>query len=369
MKEKILNFLASGPISFHDFMEIALYDPQGGFYSRGQKQFGKDGAFITSHYHGKWLGSIIANQIKVIFNKMLNPDNFKIVEYGSGEGLLANDILETLKIDGDSRSYILIEKSRHLAKKSQDLLYKFKDQISFLKDPPDFFQGVVLAHEFLDALPFHILQKTDNGFREKYITLDSDKLKYELGPVSKSELIEYAEEINPYLELGQTFEVCLDAKTWIELISRKLEKGAVLIFDYGFSNEVIFDRTRFSGTARSFRKHIVSKVNLQDVGESDITADVNFSFIVKTAEKLGLTLNGFTDQTHFCIGGGISDLIEKENKFNPESNHKGVMGIMDPTGLGSGIKVLLLTKGVDLKNLEAFSMKPDDRVSLNTLKN
>ena len=369
MKEKILKILESGPMTFHDFMEIALYDPQGGFYSRRQKQFGKDGAFITSHYHGKWLGSIIANQIKIIFNKMLNPDNFKIVEYGSGEGLLANDILEALNADEDSLNYISIEKSDHLAKKSQDLLYKFKDQISFSKEPPDFFQGVVLAHEFLDALPFHILQKTDNGFREKYIVLDPNKLKYELGPVSKSELIKYAEEINPYLESGQTFEVCLDAKKWIELISRKLEKGAVLIFDYGFSNEVIFDQTRFSGTARSFKKHIVSKVNLQNVGESDITADVNFSFIVKTAEKLGFTLNGFTDQTHFCIGGGISDLIEKENKLNPESNHKGVMGIMDPTGLGSGIKVLLLTKGVDLKNLASFSMKPDDRASFNTLKN
>ena len=63
------------------------------------------------------------------------------------------------------------------------------------------------------------------------------------------------------------------------------------------------------------------------------------------------------------------DVIEKEKKFESAINNSGVMGIMDPTGLGSGIKVLLLTKGIDLKGLEAFSMKPDDRTSFNTLKN
>ncbi len=114
---------------------------------------------------------------------------------------------------------------------------------------------------------------------------------------------------------------------------------------------------------------MVSEVSLENVGKSDITADVNFSFIVKNAEKLGFTLNGFTDQSHFCIGGGITDLIEKESKSEPDINDKGVMGILDPTGLGSGIKVMLLTKGIDLKDLQAFSMKPDDRTSFNTLKN
>ncbi|MFL2931640.1 MAG: class I SAM-dependent methyltransferase [bacterium] len=368
MNEKILSKLSLGPLSFYDFMEIALYDVQDGFYSKDQKQFGKDGAFITSHYHGKWLGSIIAGQIKIIFEKMMNPDHFKIVEYGPGEGLLAFDILETFEKKKELFDYILIEKSKNLTRKSRDLLSKFKKQISFLKYPPDSFQGIILAHEFLDAIPFHVLQKTENGYKEKYITLKSGKLKYELGPVSKTELIEYTKEIDQYIDLGQTFEVCLDTQAWIELINKKMKKGAILIFDYGFSNEVIFDQTRFSGTARSFRKHIVSEVDLENIGEADITADVNFSYIVKTAEKLGFTLNGFTDQTHFCIGGGIADLIEKEKKIESTINNSGVMGIMDPTGLGSGIKVLLLTKGIDLKGLEAFSMKPDDRTSFNTLK-
>ena len=369
INEKILSKLSLGPLSFYDFMEIALYDLEDGFYSKNQKQFGKDGAFITSHYHGKWLGSIIAGQIKIIYEKMKNPDHFKIVEYGPGEGLLAFDILETFEKKKELFDYILIEKSKNLTRKSRDLLSKFKKQISFLKYPPDSFQGIILAHEFLDAIPFHVLQKTENGYKEKYITLKSGKLKYELGPVSKTELIEYTKEIDQYIDLGQTFEVSLDTQAWMELINKKMKKGAILIFDYGFSNEVIFNQTRFSGTARSFRKHIVSEVDLENIGEADITADVNFSYIVKTAEKLGFTLNGFTDQTHFCIGGGITDLIEKEKKFESAINNSGVMGIMDPTGLGSGIKVLLLTKGIDLKGLEAFSMKPDDRTSFNTLKN
>ena len=369
INEKIFEKLNSGPLSFYDFMKIALYDPQGGFYSRIEKKFGKDGAFITSHYHGKWLGAVIAKQIKIILNEMMGPSNFKVVEYGPGEGLLAYDILESFRVNNESIDYILIEKSSHLAKKSRDLLSKFKKQISFSKNPPDSFEGVILAHEFLDAIPFHILQKTNRGYKEKYIILESEKLKYKLGPLSKPELFEHIKEIDKYIEIGQTFEVSLDTKVWFELISSKLKKGAVLIFDYGFSNQVIFDKTRFSGTARSFRKHTVSEVTLENVGESDITADVNFSFIIKTAEKLGFTLNGFTDQSHFCIGGGLIDLIEKESKSEPATNHKGVMGILDPTGLGSGIKVLLLTKGIDLKELEAFSMKPDDRASFNTLKN
>ena len=369
INEKILKKLNSGSLSFYDFMEIALYNPQGGFYSNIENQFGKDGAFITSHYYGKWLGSVIAKQIKIIFNKMMNPVNFKIVEYGPGEGLLAYDILESLIKNNEYLDYILIEKSTHLAKKSRDLLSKFKEKISFSENLPDSFEGVILAHEFLDAIPFHILQKTNRGYKEKYIVLESNKLKYQLGPLSKSELNEHIKEIDKYIEVGQTFEIALDTKVWLELISKKLKKGAVLIFDYGFSNQVIFDKTRFHGTARSFRKHMVSEVSLENVGKSDITADVNFSFIVKNAEKLGFTLNGFTDQSHFCIGGGITDLIEKESKSEPDINDKGVMGILDPTGLGSGIKVMLLTKGINLKDLQAFSMKPDDRTSFNTLKN
>ncbi|MED5580344.1 MAG: SAM-dependent methyltransferase [Nitrospinota bacterium] len=368
LNEKILTKLALGPMPFYDFMEIALYDPLGGFYCKEHSQFGKEGAFITSHYHAKWLGAIIANQIKIIFKKMMSPDDFKIIEYGPGEGFLAHDILKTLESDKIPIDFFLIEKSNHLVKKSKDLLSSFEHDISFVKTPPENFEGIILAHEFIDALPFHILQKTENGFEEKHIVLESNKLKYELGPVSKPSLIEYSKEIDSYLRLGQTFEVCLDAEFWIEQISKKLKKGAVLIFDYGFSNKVIFDQTRFSGTARSFRKHTVSEVNLENIGESDITADVNFSYIVKSAEKFGFTLGGFTDQTHFCIGGRIAELIHEENIFNSEMNRKGIMGLVNPTGLGSGIKVLLLSKGLDLTGLDAFSMKPDDRASLNTLR-
>ena len=113
INEKILSKLSLGPLSFYDFMEIALYDLEDGFYSKNQKQFGKDGGFITSHYHGKWLGSIIAGQIKIIYEKMKNPDHFKIVEYGPGEGLLAFDILETHETKKELLDYQIFPQKLH----------------------------------------------------------------------------------------------------------------------------------------------------------------------------------------------------------------------------------------------------------------
>ena len=376
LSKALANALEDGPIPFRRFMEIALYHPQGGYYCRETPRIGPDGDFYTSPHQSPWLGRMIAPLLEKIRRSMEEPPSLPVWEYGPGEGWLAFDILEAIRSSQallhQAIAYTFAEQSAQarvrIGEKFQDSdNIRFSDPAQY---PPAGFEGVVLAHEFLDALPVHALIQKEKHLQERYVAQRGEGLLFCEGPPSDKRLNGWFSDLGVRLSADQIAEVNLCAFDWMNEMARRMERGAILIFDYGFSARALYGPTRMDGALRGYRNHTLVSDVLSRPGETDLTTHVDFTSILRAAATHGMKLAGFTDQAHFLLGAGLSQALEKaagENDEKTRRERQSLMGIMDPTGLGGAIKVMLLSKNLILSDLSEFSMKPDDRESLDTL--
>ncbi len=370
--------LQGGPIPFARFMELALYHSAGGYYCQPAPRVGRGGDFKTSSHQSPWFGRMVARQIEAIREAAGSADSFSVVEFGPGEGWLAHDILGAIESAGPLPApleYILIEQSAPARERIRERLARWMEgspdapAARLEANPPENIEGLILAHEFLDALPVHILAGTESGLAERYVELCGENLSFTEGPLSDERLEGWLGELGVELETGQIAEVCLQANEWTEAIGRRLRRGGMLIFDYGFSSRVLYHPSRREGTIRGYRAHMMTEDPLESPGETDLTAHVDFSSILRSAETCGLSLAGFTDQSHYLLDLGLAEALQAETGSEMEgaSERRSAMGLLDPAGLGSAIKVMLLTRGLEGAGLPGFSTKPDDRESLATL--
>ncbi len=379
LSQALADALEDGPIPFRRFMELALYHPQGGYYCRENPRIGPDGDFYTSPHQSPWLGRMIAPLLEKIRRSMDEPPSLPVWEYGPGEGWLAFDILESVRSSQallhQAIAYTFAEQSPQARARIREN-FQEADNIQFAEAsqyPPAGFEGVVLAHEFLDALPVHALTQKEKYLQERYVARRGEGLLFCEGAPSDERLNGWFSDLEIRLSAGQMAEVSLCAFDWVNEVARRMERGAVLIFDYGFSARALYGPTRPDGALRGYRNHVLVNDVLSRPGETDITTHVDFTSILRAAATHGMELAGFTDQARFLLGAGLPQALEKAAGEDDEDYEKtrrerqSVMGIMDPTGLGGAIKVMLLSKNLILSDLSEFSMKPDDRESLDTL--
>ena len=376
LSKALADALEDGPIPFRRFMEIALYHPQGGYYCRESSRIGPDGDFYTSPHQSPWLGRMIAPLLEKIRRSMDEPPSLPVWEYGPGEGWLALDILEATRSSlaalHRAIAYTFAEQSAQARKRIREK-FQDSDEVRFADAspyPPAGFEGVVLAHEFLDALPVHALIQKERHLQERYVAQRGEGLLFCEGPPSDERLRDWFSDLEIQLSRGQMAEVNLCAFDWVNEVARRMERGAVLIFDYGFSARALYGPTRPDGALRGYRNHTLVNDVLSRPGETDLTTHVDFTSILRAAATHGMKLAGFTDQAHFLLGAGLSQALEKaagEDDEKTRRERQSVMGIMGPTGLGGAIKVMMLSKNLKLDDLSEFSMKPDDRESLETL--
>jgi SAM-dependent MidA family methyltransferase len=377
--------LRSGPIPFKRFMELSLNHPEGGYYRQPSPRVGRGGDFKTSPHQSPWFGRMLARQAEEIWSAMGRPSLFSVYEFGPGEGWLAHDLLEEIEANcpdtlSGALEYILIEQSASASDRMRERLSRWMKGApglpgARLETPGNFnlpgqFEGLVIAHEYLDALPVHILVQAREGLAERYVELRDGRLSMREGPLSDEKLGGWFEDLGIEIEIGQMAEVCPAALEWTDAVSRNLRRGGALLFDYGFSSRVLYHPSRREGTIRGYRDHTLIDDPLENPGETDLTAHVDFTSILRAAEAGGLALAGFTDQTHFLLGAGITEAIEKSGGSGTEAagDRRGAMGLLDPGGLGGAIKVMLLSRGLGDAAFPAFSMKPGDRESLATLR-
>lgn len=376
LSKALADALENGPIPFRRYMEIALYHPTGGYYCRESPRIGPGGDFYTSPHQSPWLGRMIAPLLDTIRGRMAGPPALHVWEYGPGEGWLAFDILESIRTSRAApRQAIAYTFAEQSAQARARIREKFQDgdEVRFAdasQYPPAGFEGVILAHEFLDALPLHALIRREGRLEERYVALQGEGLVFCEGALSDERLSGWFSELGVRLSPGQTAEVNLCALDWVSEIARRMERGAILIFDYGFSARALYGPTRPEGALRGYRNHTLVSDALSRPGETDLTAHVDFTSILRAAMSHGMELAGFTDQARFLLGAGLPRALENTKDGDDEKTRRerqSVMGIMDPTGLGGAIKVMLLSKNLSLCGLSEFSMKPDDRESLETL--
>lgn len=148
-----------GPLSFHDFMEMALYHPGSGYYTSQPEKIGSNGDFYTSSSLTSAFGAMIARQLEQMWN-ILGKDDFTIVEYGAGTGQLCQDILDYCKDNKefyDHLTYCIIEKSPSLCEQQQLHLpgEKVRWQGSIGEIAP--VRGCILSNELIDNFSVHLV--------------------------------------------------------------------------------------------------------------------------------------------------------------------------------------------------------------------
>ncbi|MBZ5591567.1 MAG: SAM-dependent methyltransferase [Acidobacteriia bacterium] len=267
----------SGPLPFARFMEAALYHPDFGYYRRKRDPFGAGGDFYTAEQIQPAFGILIAQRIRMLRNRMRNPEDFAVVELGAGRGEMAEALSEFRYIPIDLGS-------GHL---------------------PDRIRGVVFSNEFFDALPVHVAIMREGAARELRVGIAKEGFTWvEAGPPPE-EVECYRKKYLGALSDGQIFEVCLEALTWLDHIAAQLETGYVLSIDYGYTAAELVRFPR--GTLLSYRRHQALDDVLKDPGEQDITAHVCFTALEQHGGAIGLETEAIEPLARTLIQAGEED--------------------------------------------------------------
>jgi SAM-dependent MidA family methyltransferase len=340
MVERIQAEIAAkrGWISFARYMELALHEPGLGYYSRGDRQFGAEGDFVTAPELGSLFGRTLARQLKEIQGPIL--------ELGAGSGALAETLLKALE-----REYLILETSVALRSRQAARL---GSKVQFLDALPRAFRGVVIANEVLDAMPVHAVAWCGGEIRERGVSVEDQRFVWRERPASGA-LLEEAKTINvnpPYES-----EIGLAARAWMRTLAERLESGVILVIDYGFPRHEYYHPQRSMGTLMCHARQRAHGDPFQRPGEQDITAHVDFSALARAAREAGLEVLGYATQAQFLVNCGVTEVLAQANLDN--ALHYAPLAaeaqkLLSPAEMGELFKVLAVGRGVK-QRLAGFS--------------
>lgn len=361
-----------GKMSFHEFMDLALYHPEHGYYMSGREKIGKGGDFYTSPDVHKVFGTTIMKQLMEM--KSLLPENkrFHIIEAGGGKGSMCRQILDAAKEREpslyESICYSIVEKSAALMDMQKENLglagHRGKvswqnDMASALKEAES---AVVISNELIDAFPVHRVSFSGGRWEEIFLTMVDDELSEVKAPLSNPLLETYLSNLEGPFDDGYKTEVNLDGVRWIKNVGENLKKGFLVTIDYGYPRADYYAPLRNDGTLLCYYRHSTSDNPYIRVGEQDITTHVDFSSLADAGKEAGLELTGFCEQFHFLMGLGVFDELssmDETEDFNSEAfrENMAIKRLLMPEAMGGTFKVLIQHKGLDRPHLKAFSFK------------
>ncbi len=349
-----------GPIPFSRYMEICLYDPAQGYYSRNAEQFGKAGDFYTSSDIHAVFGRLLARQFQEMWHALNRPPQLEILELGAGRGLFARDVLDWSKKKFPDffavLTYTLQETSPALRARLHESLRAHLDAGSAAvpeRPPAGLCRTLapetpllVFANEFFDALPVEIL-----GTQGKlHLAVENRRLQETWLPPSAEEL-EFLDRYSVHPEAGERIEVALPAQRWIAQIAHSLKRGFLLIIDYGYTrNQQLAGHHR--GTLMAYRQHSASANPYQAPGEQDLTTHVNFSALAAAAAQAGMQVQNLRTQSQFLMRIGEANQFADafEDCRPPQERAKVALQLkhlVTPAGMGESFQVLVASRGVD----------------------
>ena len=350
-----------GPISFARFMERALTEPGLGYYVGTQPRAGRDGDFMTAPEIHSLLGSALARLICETWERLDRPHPFRYTEYGAGSGALLLAVVDQLIRDESAALEALqiqpIEINPHrleeLRRAVATRALRQPLQIMGTDAPP--VAGVVVANEYLDALPFHIYvgrAATAHGTAERCVGVNEEReLVWVEVPLNEPEAERVRKRFGAPLAEGQRAEACFAADSWPHELARRISSGLVVVIDYGREGLELRDATsRAAGTALAYQAHRATDDLLGDPGGRDLTAHVDLTALRTAAVAAGLTPVASTNQAALLAGAGLDDEIERIRR-GPEATLEGAIALrsalarlMNPRGMG-GFAVELFALG------------------------
>ncbi len=374
LKEIIIDTIAQTPekqITFAQYMNLALYHPQEGYYSSKKKAIGSQGDFFTSSSLGKDFGELLAEQFVEMWEFLECPNPFILVEMGAGEGILAGDILNYLEQNYPNflknLEYIIIERGFGMIEKQKALFQQWQEKKfpiswkSWEEIPDDSVVGCCFSNELIDAFSVHKLTVKLGELQEIYVSYSENQLIEKTAQLSTSRIREYFQLVGieipseAYIEGYQT-EVNLAALDWLKTVAAKLKKGYLLTIDYGYPASKYYHPQRFNGTLQCYYQHRYHSNPYVNIGQQDITCHVDFTALELFGESLGLAKVGFTKQGIFLMALGLGERLISlsSGKFNLSEvlyRRDALHQLINPAGLG-GFGVLLQSKNLENNNFQ-----------------
>jgi SAM-dependent MidA family methyltransferase len=397
-----------GPIPFSRYMELCLYHPELGYYSRSAEQFGKAGDFYTSSDVHAVFGRLLARQFEEIWRALGSPAEIEILELGPGRGLFAQDVLAWSEKKFPeffyALHYSLAEQSPKLRDRLRGVLLRFLEsgKASSVSEnaaekhihqrlQPWFSDAsggpaeavpsrngtfyamteqtregsasvvpanamderalapevpvIVFANEFFDALPVEILSQQG----ALCISTKDGRFVETWVPPSPEEL-EFLDRYGVHPEAGERIELPLQANQYMARLAASVRTGIILAVDYGYTRpEQLAGRHR--GTLMAYRQHSATPNPYEAPGEQDITAHVNFTALSAAAEENEIQVHPLLTQSQFLMGIGESNQFADafEDCHLPQERAKVALQLkhlVTPAGMGESFHVLVATKGV-----------------------
>ena len=363
-----------GPLTVAAFMEMALYHPELGYYTRASRRTGRAGDFYTSVDVGPQFGALLAAQLDEMrrVHAAGGASEFDVVEAGAGNGQLARDVLDAAaSAYPDLRAatrLTLVETSPAARAAHPETLGLHRDRLhGSTADLPEQVSGVIVANELLDALPTHAVTMTADGLHEVYVDADGDRFVETAGVPSDPALERYLDRLGVTPPPGWRGEVNLAAVDWVRAAARRLTRGFLILIDYGHPARELYAGHHASGTLTTFQRHLVDAAGadpdgrggpawLADPGERDITSHVDFTSIELAARDEGLEVLGFVDQTRFLLGlGALDDPAAAADTAGALRHRLALKTLLAPGGLGGTHRVLMLGKDVGRPALKGCS--------------
>jgi len=327
-----------GPISFRDFMETALYDPEEGYYSKGAR-IGEGGDFATSPSITPLFARTIARRFRAETEAFEGAVDF--VEAGAGGGdLLAELLAEVSRTDPAFASRVrvtAIETGRAGRESLARLgLHGLRVLSSAQELAPRSVRGWIFSNELYDALPvFRVRSARGGGLEEMRVTASSDGFRWVYVPAA-GELRRYLEDAGAALAPGQIAEVSLDAPRIHRALARALDRGSLVAFDYGHLSRTLYhELARPNGTLAVHSHGMRGGDPLARPGDVDLTAHVNWDVLIRSGEEEGLATAGIVRQGSWLAQAGLFDFAETDaEKWR-------AFRLVDPEGMGDELSVLV----------------------------
>ena len=329
-------------ISLDKFIDFALYDKKKGYYMK-KNPFGQRGDFVTAPNISRLFSEMVAIWVVSFWQNLGSPKKFNLIELGAGNGRMMKVMIESFQnfpIFYNACNFIIHEKSPFLIKIQKKELIKNKiewvSDINKIKKLPSIF----VANEFFDALAVKHFKKKNNLWFEKFVNLKQFKKafffekKIDIKKIEKRLHFEISKNQNfiEFSELGFNY-----LKKICKVITKS--NGGLLIIDYGFTGE------KMKNTLQAISNHKFANI-LKNIGNTDITHNINFSLFKKFTKQFDKLDNHLTYQKNFLLKMGIEDraeIISKKLDFSEKADmYYRLKRLIDKKQMGKLFKVMLI---------------------------
>lgn len=358
-----------GPIPFDRFMERALYDPEGGFFTGGGGAGRSESDFITSPEVGSLFGALVARALDRWWRDLDQPDPYVVVDAGAGRGQLARDVLRAVPECSPALHYVMVERSPVLRRRQREYLdvepaedalgpaVKLGDDdddpepvpgmgpvVTQLEEMPAMgFIGAVVANELLDNLPFRIVERRDDRWFEVRVGEDEGTF-VEVSAPAPDAVADDADDLLPEAPEGIRLPVPVGVDRWFDECGRALRRGYVAVLDYAAPAAQI--GARGIEWLRTYQGHDRSGSPLESPGSRDITADVPVEAVIAAARREGFEIVAETTQARWLRELGVDDLVARGRAGWEEGAHRADLEALKARSVVSEAEALLDERGL-----------------------